>query len=134
MTTQKCAVCNDHQYTDFMILPGETQAMCPWCVYGRYEKMLARIETLETELNHYKRNPVVCFRCEAVDESLETRCVRRAGHALKHAFPNRFMKRQNRELWEALQHPQSTLNVDELGDRLAFDFVDPDPGDKTDGN
>lgn len=128
MTTKRCEICTDHQYTDFIILPGELQAMCPWCVYQRYEKLLARIETLETELEDYERRPpqkMPSFRCESVNAGLGTRCVRRGGHALKHAYPNRLMKKMNREFWEALQDPKSTLNVDELGDRLAFTFVEP---------
>lgn len=128
MPTQKCGICSDHQYTDFIILPGEIQAMCPWCVHKRYTALLARIETLETELEDFKRSTppkMPPFRCESVDAGLETRCVRRGGHALKHAFPNRYMKENNRELWEAFQNPKSFMNVDELGDIRSFTFVDP---------
>lgn len=32
----------------------------------------------------------------------------------------------NPSFWEALQAPTSFLNVDELGDRLGFEFVDQD--------
>ena len=64
------------------------------------------------------------FRCEAVNEILGSRCVRRGGHALKHAFPNLVMKKSSPCFWEALQDSSSTLNVDELGDKESFEFVD----------
>lgn len=128
MTTRKCEVCHDHQYTDFIILPGESQAMCSWCAIRKFKELQERIKTLETEFYNYKmsNSEMTSLRCQSIHDSLQTRCVRRGGHALKHAYPNLWMKKMNPSFWHALHEPSCFLNVDELGDKLGFEFVDQD--------
>lgn len=53
-------------------------------------------------------------RCKSVSSRLDVRCVRRAGHAMAHVYPNHHMKRFDPDYWKALQDTRVVLTLDEI--------------------
>lgn len=67
-----------------------------------------------------------CKETREINDGLFSRCVRRKGHSLAHAFPSLWLYRNDRGYWHTLAEPSVVMTVREVErDGMGYDFVYP---------